>query len=146
MIKTIFGMLAPALAGYFTCYFGGGGGSSSSANTTNNIDKRLALSQGAIGASGDNNTITVTDSGIVSRALDTVDKSNAIQGEGLDSLIKAGQDLFNQSQNLIGQTQKSVADAYEQANLNAKGAIDNRTIIVLAVAGVAGLFALRKGK
>lgn len=159
----------PKLGGGYVCGGGGGGGSSSSSQDTTQIQKQLAVDGGA-GITGDNSSITmnVTDGGLVSRALDSVDRSNAINGEGFNNLLDASttnfrtlvngnsdgfsqligtaEKLFNQGQNLIGQTQKSVADAYSQAQTTAKGTIDNKTIIVLAVAGAAAIvMANRKG-
>lgn len=82
----------------------------------------------------------------VNRALGTVEMSNAAVGEGFTRLLDTAENLFTQGQGLIGQTQKAVADAYGQAQTDAKGTIDNRTITVLAVAGVAALFLLNRGK
>lgn len=170
----------PKLGGGYICGGGGGGGSSSSSTETRNEDKRLAVSSGA-GITGDNSSISVisTDGGIVARALDSVDASNAMNAEGFDKLLDASTEgfsnlldantrnfsttvgsqtqgfsqligaaerLFNQGQNLIGTTQKSVADAYSQAQANKSGTIDNRTIIVLAVAGAAAAFAITRKK
>lgn len=120
------------------------GGSSKSANTSE--DNRVTA--GSIGISGTGNT--VTDSGLVSRGLDTVDLSIANLGEGYADLIDAAHDLFSQSQGLIGQTQKSVADAYGQAEADKSGALDQRTIVILAVvaAAVLGIYLVnlnRKG-
>lgn len=161
----------PKLGGGYWCGGGGGGGSSSSTTSTENSDKRLAVSSGA-GITGDNSSISVystsTDSGLVSRALDSVDAANAVNAEGFENLLNAStknysvtvgsqtqgfsqligaaERLFNQGQNLIGTTQKSVADAYSQAQVNKSGTIDNRTIIVLAVAGAAAAFAITRKK
>ena len=121
----------------YVCGFGGSS-SSSSSNTTNNYDKRVATQSG-LGLSGDANTVTVTtlDGGAIKSAFDFAAASNATLGGGYDALINAGQ-------NLIGQTQKAVADAYGQAQADKNGTIDNRTIIVLAAVGAAAVFALRK--
>jgi hypothetical protein len=102
-------------------------------------------------------TYNVTDSGIVSRGLNTVDKavsgafdsvniSNATNSENFTKLLNAAGSMFNQTQGLIGQTQKSVADAYSMAQADAKGTIDNRTIMVIAVASVVGLAFVNRGK
>lgn len=147
----------------------GGKSSSSSASNTYNTDKRNAVQDG-IGVSGDGSSVAVsiTDGGIVSRALDSIDLNNANQAEGFtqlldasgellgtitnsqasgfDKLVSVAGDLFTQGQNLIGTTQKAVADAYSVAQNDKAGTIDNRTIIVLAVAGAAALaFIKRKG-
>lgn len=133
--------------GHHCPQFGGGGGSSSSSTstTTYNSDKRLAVGDGGAGISGDNSSITITDGGIVSRALDTVDVANATNGDSFAKLLEASTKLFDRGESLIGQTQKSVADAYAAANDNKAQTIDNRTIIVLAVAAAAA-YAYTQGK
>lgn len=111
----------------------GGGSKSATAST----DARVTA--GEIGISGSGNI--VTDGGAVARALDTVDLSNALGWEGFQALLDKGESL-------IGQTQKSVADAYAAAEDNKSGALDNRTILILgiAVTVVAGIYFLnRKG-
>jgi len=142
--------------------FGGGNSSSTTQNTTNNYDKRVAVQDG-FGLSGDGNYISTTnttttnvlDGGVikdafnfssdtVGRALDSIDASNATLGDGYSALIETASSLFNKSENLIGQTQKAVADAYGKAQADKAGTIDNRTIIVLAAVGAAALFAMRK--
>lgn len=146
------------ITGGYVC--GGGGSRSSSAQTTNNIDQRVAVQDG-LGISGDANAIQLTtiDGGAikaafdfasgttsdaltttratVGRALDSIDASNATLGDGYDRLLGAAEKLFDRGENLIGQTQQAVADAYNRAQDTSKGTIDNRTIIVLAVAGAA---------
>lgn len=134
--------------------------SSSSANTTENYDKRIAVDRG-IGVSGDNNSIStqsttnVLDGGAiknafnfsgdtVGRAFDSIERNNATLGEGYGALIEAADNLFNRGENLIGQTQKAVADAYGQAQNDKAGTIDNRTIIVLAAVGAVALFAFSR--
>lgn len=147
----------------YVCGFGGDS-SSSSSNTTNNYDKRV-VTQDGFGLSGDNNAVSLTttntttnnvlDGGAiksaftfsgdtVERALDSVDTNNATLAEGYGALIEAADNLFNRGENLIGQTQQAVADAYSLAQNDKAGTIDNRTIIVLAAVGAVALFALRK--
>jgi hypothetical protein len=159
---------------------GGKSSSSASSQTTNNQDNRVAVQDGIGLSASSGNVINVTnsDAQVVARALDSIDRSNAVNGEGfanlLDTsetnfkqlvtgqtsgfsqlvggqrdgfsqLIGTAEKLFNEGQNLIGQTQKSVADAYAQAQTEAKGTIDNKTIMVIAVAGAAALaFASRR--
>jgi hypothetical protein len=81
---------------------------------------------------------------VMTMANNTIKLANATNADGFDKLLGVAENLFNQSQSLIGQTQASVADAYSQASSDKSGSIDNRTIIVLAVAGAAALFAFRK--
>ncbi len=80
------------------------------------------------------------------KALETVQMSDAISGQGFDKLLTAAESLFNKGEKMIGQTQTAVLDAYQQAQDNTKSTIDNRTVIVLGVAAAAtvGIFALRK--
>lgn len=157
--------------------------SSSSSKTTNNYAYTPITTDEGIGLFADNSTVgvsvttNITDGGIVSRALDSVDlatattgagysklldtadsvftkanktaqsgldKAAASQTAGFNALIATAKDIFNQGQNLIGTTQKSVADAYSQAQTDKAGTIDNRTIIVLAAAAVVGLYLLNK--
>ena len=82
----------------------------------------------------------------VGAALDSVNVNNATNAEGFAKLLDTAGSWFTQSQGLIGQTQKSVADAYAQAQTEAKGTIDNKTIMVIAVAAVAGLAFVNKAK
>lgn len=123
------------------------GKSSSNAATTTNTDKRLVTGEGSLGVSADNSSVTVNmlDGEIVSEALKTVQISDAISADGFGKLLNVAESLFNQGQNLIGQTQSAVAQAYSQAQTDSKSTIDNRTVIVLGVAAAAvGMFALRK--
>lgn len=123
------------------------GNSSSNASSTNNIDRRLVTGEGSLGVAGDSNVVTVNslDEGIVTKALETVQVNDALGQEGFSKLLTVAENLFNQGQGLIGQTQAAVADAYSQAQTDAKSTIDNRTIVVLGVAAAAvGIFAIRK--
>lgn len=139
----------------------------SSSSQSQNVDKRVVVQDG-IGISGDSNRVVVntSDYGAIaggvsvaskaldavskttSRALDSVDKSTALVGKGYEDLIEAAGDLFNRGERMIGQTQQAVQDAYRTANTDAKGTIDNKTIIVLGVAAatVAGVVAYSKKK
>lgn len=153
------------LGGGIVC---GGGGDSESSQSSNNYDNRTAVQDG-VGLSSSNgnwidasrtsnyeattnyssnttSNVTVTDGGIVDRALDSIDVNNATNAEGFAKLLDTAGSWFTQSQGLIGQTQKSVADAYAQAQTEAKGTIDNKTIMVIAVAAVAGLAFVNKAK
>ena len=82
----------------------------------------------------------------VGAALDSININNATNADSFTKLLDTAGDWFNKSQGLIGQTQKSVADAYAQAQTEAKGTIDNKTIMVIAVVAVAGLAFVNKAK
>lgn len=121
------------------CYFGG-----SSSSRSANTDKRLVTGEGSTGISADNSTVSlvqnITDSGIVSRALDSVDLANATAGDGFTRLVQAGESL-------IGQTQKSVADAYAVANESKGGSLDNKTLMILGIAAIGAVAVVAtKGK
>lgn len=119
---------------------GGGGGSSSSSSTTVNTDQRLAVGDGGAGISGDNSSINITsvDGAIVSRALDSVDSASAVQGDIFSKLLDVSKDL-------IGTTQKSVENAYSRAATDAKGSLDNKTIVILGL-GAAAAWAFTRGR
>lgn len=129
------------------------GSSSKSSQASSNTDNRVAVQDGIGLSASSGNTISVTtvDAEIVGNALDSVGKaldsvniSSALGAEGFAKLLETSKDMFNTSQGLIGQTQKAVADAYGQAQNDKAGTIDNRTIIVLAVAGAAALVAMNQ--
>lgn len=132
------------LGGGIVCGFGGDS-SSRSSNDTYNTDKKVAVQDG-VGITGDNNNVSMTssDPATVARALDSIDRNNATNAEGFTQLLGVAGSLWNQSQNLIGQTQKSVADAYSQAEANKSGTIDNRTMIMLAAVAAVMVFAITR--
>lgn len=148
--------------GFLPLYFGGKS-SSAQSSTTNNFDNRVAVQDGIglANSSGNaltiNSTTTLTDAGsikeafkfsgdTVGRAFDSVEVANATLGSGYESLIDAATEVFNRGQGLIGQTQQAVADAYSQAQTDKASTIDNRTLIALAVAGVASVFFFSRGR
>ena len=139
---------------YCTLYFSGGSDSSSSssaATTTSNIDKRQVVSSGAVGvttdAAGDisvtNNTL---DAGAIQGALDYVKATDATQGANFTSLLSLADKMFSTGAGVIKTAQDTSLAQIDQINTaqnNSKGAIDQKTMIILAVAGL-GAFALSK--
>lgn len=148
------------LGGGYVC---GGGGGSSSSQASSNYDNRVAVQDG-IGLSASNNNsvsttnqswlnITTTDAGVVSRGLDTVDKTTAGAFElvndalgfgesSFSKLLEAQQNMFNRGEAMIGQTQQFAADAYSQAHADKGGTIDQRTMIIMGVVAVAAVVAI----
>lgn len=136
--------------------------SSSSTQNTYNTDERFAVGANSIGVNADGgvnvtSTTNYLDGGAIARAfgfadsavgktLATIDKQNAIHGEGFSALLDAAEGLWERGEKLIGQTQQHVADAYSQAQTDKAGTIDNRTIIVLAVAGAVVVYAMTRRK
>jgi len=134
--------------------YGGGGSksSSSSATTTTNTDKRIAVESG-IGISSDSSTVTVEalDGAIVQKALDTVQAADATAGQGFSQLLGLADKLFTGAGEVISSTQNASLKQLETLNTAAndsKGTIDQKTMIVLAVAGAAAIVLpkLAKGK
>lgn len=130
--------------------------SSKATNTTNNYDQRVVADGGGIGLSGNGSTFNINqlDGGVVNRAIDSLDSNFKLvqdgAGEGFAALLGLTERLFDKSSeqqsSLSSLVNKSVLDAYSQASGDAKGTIDNRTIIALAVAAavVVGLIYMRK--
>lgn len=128
---------------------GGGGSSSSSSSstTTNTTDKRMVVDQG-VGVSSDSSTVTVNtlDAGIVTKALDTVAAADATSGAGLTQLLTLADKLFTTGASVL--QKQSDATLAQVGALNTvandqKGAIDQKTIVILAAAGL-GALALSK--
>lgn len=124
---------------------------SSQSTTTQNTDKRLVVNEG-MGISSDSSTITVNnesvDADIVTRALDTVASADATAGAGFERLLGLAETLFTGAGEMIDKTQTASLSQLETINTAAndeRGAIDQKTIIVLAVAGAAALV-MTKGK
>lgn len=127
----------------------GGDSSSSSSNTTQttNIDKRQVVDAGGIGVSSDSSTVTVNalDGDIVKAALDTVKAADATAGEGFSKLLDLAGKVFDTGANIVTKGQEMTNAAYQQAATEKAGTIDNKTIMVLGVAGAAA-YALSKMK
>lgn len=161
------------LGGGYVCGGGGGSSSSQASSNYDNrvaVQDGIGLSASNNNTVSTTNqswlNVTTTDAGIVSRGLDTVDKGLAgmlgtitntnnqaftvvdsaldFSSESFSKLLETQKSMFDTSQGLIGQTQKSVADAYAQAQTEAKGTIDNKTIMVLGVAAAVALVAMNQ--
>lgn len=135
----------------------GGGSSSSNATTTTSTDKRMVVDQG-IGISSDSSSVYVNalDGDIVKHALDTVRASDAVAGQGYSKLLDTSNDAFSKVLNLTGKVfdagvgvikagQQMTADAYQTATAEKSGSIDNKTIMILGIAGAAA-WAFSKAK
>ena len=123
--------------------------SSSSATTTTNVDKRLVVSSG-VGVSSDSSTVNVTstsmDPAIAQAALDTVKANDATNGASFSALLTMADKMFTEGGNILQQqSQATMAQVGAIGTLanDQKGAIDQKTLIILAVAGVAAI-TLRK--
>jgi len=131
---------------------GGGGSSSSTASTTNNTDKRIAIQEG-IGLSSDSSTVNVTtntlDAGIVNKALDTVSVADASNAQGFTQLLSLADKFMTGAGDILTKTQATTmaqVGALGTAQNDARGTIDQKTMIVLAVAGVGAVWAFNRKK
>lgn len=139
-----------------TCVDGGrriyGGGSSksssSSSSTTNNTDKRIAVETGiGISSDGSNITVEALDGDIVTKALDTVKAADATAGAGFQQLLTLADKLFTGAGQVVETTQATTLEQIKSINTaqnDSKGAIDQKTIIVLGIAGAVAYAATRK--
>ncbi len=128
--------------------FGGGGSSSRTDSTTNNTDKRIALQEG-IAISSDGSTINVQalDGAIVQKALDTVNVADAANSQGFTQLLGLADKLFTGAGNALQNSQQTTlaqVGALNQAQNDARGSIDQKTMIVIAIAGAAAFAFSRK--
>lgn len=139
------------LGGGYVCG-GGGGSSSSSSSTTNNTDKRITQQSG-VALTVDGSTVNVTnqtvDKEIVGAALDTVNTGNALANDSFVKMLGLADKLFTGAGQALESSQQTTlaqVGALSSAQNDAKGAIDQKTIIILAAAGVAGLALITRKK
>lgn len=127
--------------------------SSSSAVTTQSqaLDKRIAVESG-IGISSDESTINIqsVDGEIVKRALDVVEMSNATAGDGFGQLLSLADKFLTGAGESVGKTQDTTLAAISAVNSavnDSKGAIDQKTMILLAgVAAAVVILPKMRGK
>lgn len=142
--------------GRLVCGGGGSSKSSTSSSTNYNVeDRRLVTGEGSVGISGNNSSIALydysqrVDPEIAKAAFAFAEKSDATNADGFSKLLGVAEGLFERGESLIAQTQDRVADAYAAAGsqvIDQAGRIDQKTMIVLAVVGVAAVAVLnRKG-
>ena len=144
------------VGGGYVC--GGGGGSSASTNTTatQNTDKRITQQSGiALGV--DESTVNLTqttnnysvDKDIANKAMDTVTTGNALQNDGFVKMLGLADKLFTGAGQALASSQQTTlaqVGALSTAQNDSKGAIDQKTIVILAAAGVAGLALITRKK
>jgi hypothetical protein len=130
---------------YFICRFGGDS-SSSSSNTTNttNVDKRQVVDANGIGVSSDSSTVTVNnttlDGGIVNKALDAMTANDAANGQGFTQLLNLADKMFSSAGSMVSKAQDTALSQISSINTaanDAKGAINQKTLIILAGAAAA---------
>lgn len=92
------------------------------------------------------------DDDVVFAALDTVDKANALAGQSLDDVLMMANDVFSRGADITQRAMEQTGAAYDlllerkqEADLQESGALDNRTVVLLAVAGLAAVVMLKRG-
>lgn len=81
--------------------------------------------------------------------LYTTEKNNALQSDGFVKMLGLADKLFTGAGEALKSTQATTmaqVGALTTAQNDAKGAIDQKTIVILAAAGVAGLALMTRGK
>lgn len=121
---------------------------SRSTTTYTSTDTRGVADNGSVLITGSNNALNIesVDSEIAKAAFDFAAASDASAAEGFDKLLQVAGDVFDRGQSMIGLTQQSVLDAYAQAEADKSKTIDNRTIIILALAAAGALVLVKIGK
>lgn len=126
---------------------GGGGSSSSSATTTQttSTDKRMVVDNG-VGVSSDSSTVTVNalDLGAIGKAFDFATAAGGTVAGTMDKVLGLADVILKGSIDAVKGTNAVVSQAYETAKNTSTGSIDQKTMIVLAVAGAVAFVASRK--
>lgn len=114
-----------------------------------------AASSAASSAYASNALVTQTADSMLSKSLGFATNANATNAEGFSRLLDVGTDLFktnvgtfekllSKQYDSVQNTQALTAQAYQTATAEKAGTIDNKTIVVLGIAGaVAVVFAMR---
>lgn len=127
---------------------GGGGSKSSSSTTTStqNTDKRQVVDNQSVGVSSDSSTVnvTMTDLGAIDAALAMLNNGGVGLRDSFDKVIGLADTLLKGSLSAMKETNAVVSQAYETAQTTTNGAIDQKTMIVLAGAAAAAFIFGRK--
>lgn len=119
------------------------GSYSSNYTSTEVTDKRLAVESGW-GVTADNSTVTIqsADPRIVQSAMDAVSIANATAGDGFARLLQTTERLFAGGQAATVDAVQSAVTAASES----RGVFDQKSIIILAVAGLVALVMIRGGR
>lgn len=117
--------------------------SSSQAQNTTNTDARVVADGGGVGISGNNNVITMTDSGLVNAAFDYLGQADASITDRNAAVLSSAE---NTATKIIDAAMKAGADAVSAATntlstidraQSGQGIFDNSTIIAALIGAVA---------
>jgi hypothetical protein len=132
----------------------GQSGSTSQANQTTkteNIDKRLVNESGiALSAEGStisiNNKMESIDAEIAKAAFDFASGADAVSGEGFNKLLSLADKVITGGAELVTKSQDMSLSAMAAAQNDSKGAIDQKTMIMLSAAAVVAVVAMNGKK
>lgn len=99
-----------------------------------------------VGVSSDSSTVTVNsvDLGAVGKAFDFAGASGAAVVGTMDKVLGLADAVLKGSMTAAKESTALVSQAYETAKTTSQGAIDQKTMIVLAVAGTVAYVARRR--
>lgn len=129
------------------------GGSSSSSSTadqtttTQSWDNRIVTESGVVATGGSSIVATIEhmDGDIVKAALDFAANASDDNSVNLGKLIDFGAELFTKGATMLQTGQDTVLSAMQSVENDKRGALDQKTVVVLGIAAAAALV-LVKGK
>lgn len=129
---------------------GGKSSSKSSADqrtTTQNWDNRIVTESGIVAAGGSSIVANIEslDGEIVKKALDFAAEGSDDNSNNFAKLIEFGGELFGKGAAMLQTGQDTVLQAMQSAENDKRGAIDQKTVVVLGIAAAAALVMV-KGK
>jgi hypothetical protein len=143
--------------------------------TTTNTDKRQVLSEAALGVTADNSSVRIVNnsvaptivkdamdtavSGMViggslagdvaTKAINAVSVADATNAAGFSNLLSLADKMFSKSGQLMVDSQQAALDKVAQISTvanDSRGAIDQKTIVILAAAGLGAAYLIGRGK
>lgn len=127
----------------------GSSSSESQANqetTTQNTDKRIATEGSIVATDGAQITANIEsiDGDVVKGAFDFATEIGSQNAEGFGQLIGIAEKIFSTGSSMIESGQKQVLSALQSVENDKRGAIDQKTMIVLGVAAAAALVLVKR--
>lgn len=124
----------------------GSSSSSTSSTTTNNTDRRLVVDGSSAGVSANSSTVNVTqtDHGAISSAMQILSAGQDRTGDSFDRVVGLADTLLRGSLSVVQDSTGVVSQAYETARNTQTGSIDQKTMIVLGIAGAVAVVAWSK--
>lgn len=124
--------------------------SSSQANqttTTQSFDNRIVTEEGIIATGGSSIVANIErmDGDIVKAALEFATNASDDNSVNFGKLIELGSDMFTRGATMLETGQQTVLQAMASAENDKRGAIDQKTVVVLGIAAAAALV-MTKGK